>query len=79
MGFGQDATRATGKTIDTSIVEGIDISRQPSFVLRDGSADRYTFDQIYGAKWYRFPRSAVRLPRRLASKAIRSVSTLISK
>lgn len=78
VGFGADATHTTGKAINTSIDYGVDPDDQPSFLLRDSSADRYTFDEVFGGKWHRFPRSVIRLPRRAAGKTIRSIKALIS-
>jgi hypothetical protein len=78
VGFGGDATHTTGKAIDTSIGEGLDARQHPAFVLRDASADRYTFDELFGGKWYRFPLSAIRFPGRVAGKAVRRVQALMS-
>ena len=78
VGFGDDATHTTGKAIDTRVDEGIDLHDHPSFLLRDSAADRSTFDHHFGGKWYRFPRSAIRLPRRAAGKTIRHVKAMIS-
>jgi hypothetical protein len=78
VGFGEDATHTTKKVIPTSIVEGIDLSRHPSFLLRDSAADRYTFDEVFGGKWFRFPRSTISMPRCMASRTMRSISALIS-
>ena len=78
VGFGVDATNTTGRAIDTSVGEGIDASRNPSFILSDSIADRYTFDQHFGGKWHRFPLSLVRLPRRMAGKVFRFAVAFIS-
>ena len=78
VGFGEDATHTTKKAIPTSIAEGIDLSRHPSFLLRDSVADLYTFDEVFGGKWLQFPRSSFSLPRRLASRTVRSIRGLIS-
>lgn len=77
-GFGDDATHTTGRAIDTSVGAGIDASRNPSFVLSDSIADRYTFDQHFGGRWHRFPLSLVRLPRRMAGKVFRFAVAFIS-
>jgi hypothetical protein len=79
VGFGDDATHTTGKGIVTRVDEGIDLNDHPSFLLRDRAADLYTFDEVFGGKWYRFPRSAIRLPRRAAGKTIRRVKAMISQ
>jgi hypothetical protein len=79
VGFGDDATHTTGKAIDTRVDDGIDLRDHPSFLLRNSAADRYTFDEVFGGKWYRFPRSAIRLPRRAAGKTIRRVKAMISR
>lgn len=78
VGFGEDATHTIGKGVDTTIDNGIDPHQHPSFILRDSSADRYTFDEKFGGKWYRYPLSALRLPKRVAAKAIRGLRSLIS-
>jgi hypothetical protein len=77
VGFGSDATHTTGKAIDTTTGVGIDPNDHPSFVLRDGYADRHTFDHHFGGKWYRFPRSAILYLRRLASKKFRGFRSLL--
>jgi hypothetical protein len=78
VGFGEYATHTTGRAIDTSTGEGIDVSRHPSFILRDSIADRYTFDHHFGGKWYRFPWSLVRLPKRMAGKLFRIAKAFVS-
>jgi hypothetical protein len=78
VGFGEDATHTTGRAIDTSVGEGIDVSRHPSFVLSDSIADRYTFDRNFGGRWYRFPRSLVRMPKRMAGKVFRIAKAFVS-
>jgi hypothetical protein len=78
VGFGVDATHTSGNGVDTTIGNGIDPHLHPSFVLRDSLADRYTFDHHFGGKWYRFPRSVIRLPKRAAGMAFRGVRALIS-
>lgn len=72
VGFGDDATHTTGKSVDTTIGIGIDPFQHPSFVLRDCLADRYTFDHHFGGSWYRLPRFLIRLPRSLAGKVVRT-------
>ena len=79
VGFGDDATHTAGMAIDTSIDEGIDLNRLPSFLLRDSAADRYTFDEVFEGKRRRFPRSVIRLPRRAVGMAIRHVKVLVSR
>jgi hypothetical protein len=76
VGFGEDATHTMGSAINTTIEEGIDLTRHPSFLLRDVAADRYTFDNHFGAKWYRFPMSLLRIPRRVAGTIIRSLKSV---
>ena len=75
VGFGQDATHTTGsgRGINTTIKNGIDLINHPSFVLRDCLADRYTFDHHYGGRYYRFPRSLIRRLKRVLAAAIRSI------
>ena len=73
VGFGEDATHTTGGEIDTAICAGIDSNQHPSFVLRDSGADRYTYDHVFGGKWNRFPLSLIRLPKRAAVVAVRTV------
>lgn len=71
VGFGQDATHTKGGQIDTSIGRGIDLIKHPSFMLRDAQADCYTFDHNFGGKWFRFPLSMFRLPKRVVGFALR--------
>ena len=78
VGFGDDATHTTGKILDTTIENGIDPHHHPSFLLRNSVADRYTFNEVFGGKWRRFPFSLLRLPKRAAGKAIRGIRSLIS-
>ena len=73
VGFGDDATNTAGKATDTTLGMGIDPGHHPSFILRNKSADRYTFDSHFGGKWYRLPRSLFRQPREVASKIKRAV------
>ena len=73
VGFGEDATHTTGMSIDTSNANGIDPHQHPSFILRDSAADRYTFNELFGGKWHRLPLATIRLPRRVLSKAIRTI------
>ena len=72
VGFGHDATHTTGMEVHMTIENGIDPHHHPSFCLRDSSADRYTFDNHYGGKYYRFPLFLLRFPRRLAGKIVRA-------
>ena len=76
VGFGPDATHATGRPIDTSISEGVDPSQHPSFLLRDAGADRFTFNTAFGGKWLRFPWSLIRLPNRVGSAVARNLKTV---
>lgn len=72
VGFGHDATHTSGMAVDTTIGNGIDPHQHPSFCLRDSSADRYTFDNHFGGKFYRFPFFLSRFPRRLVGKLVRA-------
>lgn len=71
IGFGEVATHTTGQGPVTSIDNGIDPQQHPSIFLRDIFADKYTFDNHFGGKWHKFPLSIIRLPKRLAGKALR--------
>ena len=73
IGFGVDATHTTSGGGNTSVGLGIDCSRHPSIMLRDGAADRYTFDQIFGPKWSRFPLFCLRFPKKILNLAISSL------
>lgn len=79
VGFGEDATHTTGKGFDTSVDAGIDTNQIPAFLLRDASADRYTYDHIFGGKWQRFPRSFLQLPRRAAGATFRSLKIAFTR
>lgn len=68
VGFGDDATHTTLGGFDTTICSGIDPYQHPSFVLRDGLADRYTFANHFGGKFYRLPLTLLRLIWRFRSK-----------
>jgi hypothetical protein len=78
VGFGQDATHTIGKAVDTFIGVGIDPNIHPPFILRSCLADRYTFDNHFGGKWYRFPRSIIFLTWCLVGKILRSIKALVS-
>jgi len=70
VGFGDDATHTTGRGVCTTIGIGIDPHQHPSFVLRDCSADSYTFDNLFGGKWLRLPLSCIRLFKALCRAVI---------
>jgi len=65
VGFGRDATHTTGIPIDTQATEGIDAIIHPSFILRDTTADRYTFDHHFCGKSSRFLSRLARLPKQI--------------
>jgi hypothetical protein len=73
VGFGEDATHTTGGAIYTTISEGVDPTRHPTFLLRDAAADRYTFNHLFGGKWLRLPLSLIRLPKRAAGVTVRTL------
>ena len=75
-GFGEDATHTTGASINTKTSEGIDLNLQPTFLLRDAAADRYTFDHVFVCKWQRFPLSLLWLPKRAVGYCIRSLKKM---
>jgi len=76
VGFGEDSTHTFGRGPDTSITVGIDPNQLPKFILRDASADRYTFDHSFGGKCYRFPLSLLWLPKRAFGFCIRSLNLI---
>ena len=76
IGFGEDATHTTGGAIDTRTSEGIDPNQQPSFLLRNAAADRYTFYHVFGGRWQRFPLSLLRLPKRAVGYCIRRLKKM---
>ena len=45
----------------------------PAVVAQDDAADRYVFDHTFGGHAMRFPRSLLRLPRRMAGFAYRQL------
>ena len=71
VGFGVDATHTTSGGVNTAIDEGIDFNQHPTLMLRDGAADRYTFDHHFGGKWQRFPWPIVRLVKRAVGFSFR--------
>lgn len=72
VGFGVDATHTNGSKIKTTITEGIDPNQQPTFLLRDSLADRYTYDHHCQGKWKRMPYSLLR-PMRAAAVIARKL------
>jgi hypothetical protein len=79
VGFGVDATHTKGGAINTAISEGVDPNQRPSFLLRNGAADRYTFDHHFGGKWRRLPLSLFWLPRRVAGVIERKLKKFFDK
>jgi hypothetical protein len=77
VGFGEDATHTTGKAINTSTGQGIDLSRHPSFVLRDAIADCYTYDNVFGGRERRFPFSLICVSRWIVGKIMSCSKVLI--
>jgi hypothetical protein len=47
VGFGEDATHTTGVADPTVADRGLGDLIHPSFVLRDGAADRFGFDHHF--------------------------------
>jgi hypothetical protein len=48
IGFGDGATHTTGRNFfETTILSGIDLRHHPSFVVRNKSADDYTFQTFF--------------------------------
>ncbi|CAK6687483.1 nucleotide-diphospho-sugar transferase [Synechococcus sp. CBW1107] len=78
IGFGEDATHTTCEVVNTDINMGIHAIEHPSLLLRDAVADRYTFDNVFGGKWQRFPLSLIWLFKRVLSKASLGISNLSS-
>ena len=76
VGFGKDATHTTGRSINTMVGFGIDPNKHPTFVLRDGAADRYSFDHNFGGNWQRFPLSLLHLPKKFAAITYRVLKRL---
>ena len=76
VGFGKDATHTTGRSINTMVGFGIDPNKHPTFVLRDGAADRYSFDHNFGGNWQRFPLSLLHLPKKFAAIIYRVLKRL---
>jgi hypothetical protein len=70
VGFGEDATHTTSGSLKSLISEGININQHPTLLLRDISADRYTFDNHFGGKWLRLPLSILRIPMRVSRAAL---------
>ena len=65
VGFGLDSTHTTVSFVDTSIGQGVDPHQHPSFLLRDAAADSYTYKNVFGGRWDRFPFSLIRLFKRV--------------
>lgn len=78
VGFGEYATHTKGAAVDTAISGGIDPNEHPSFLLRDARADRYVFDHFFGGKWYRFPLSMLRVPKRTAVVIFRVIKQVFT-
>lgn len=73
VGIGEDAThtRFSGRNpIVTLFSEGLQNIDSPTFVLRDGDADRYSFEHVFGGRNLRYPGRLLRFPLR-ASEPLR--------
>lgn len=75
VGFGEGATHTLRGTVDTNVTLGVNCNIHPEFIIRDDSADQYTFDNHFGGKWQRPPYSllaflkrALKYPRYLQAK-----------
>jgi hypothetical protein len=73
VGFGEDATHTTGEPLPTEIGhEGIVPILCPRLMIRDLTADKYTFDHIFGG-------ISVRESHRLSQRVRRKVSSLFRR
>ena len=75
VGFGEDASHTTRKSITPTINQGISICNYPSFILRHSMADRYTFDSAYGGRLMRVPLKYIIFVKLLISRALKAASS----
>jgi hypothetical protein len=74
IGFGENATHTTvrkNRAASIKIDHGLDTLKAPSFLLRNAGADTYAFNHVFGGRNLKFPRSLLRLPRRVAASTWR--------
>ena len=76
-GFSDDTTHTANFKVRTSFDEGLPPIKHPTFVLRDAIAVRFTFDNVYGGKSYRFPISLVRIFKSLISSIVHDAVSFV--
>ena len=79
VGFGLDSTHTTVSFVDTSIGQGVDPHQHPSFLLRDAAADSYTYKNVFGGRWERFPFSLIRFLKRVVFIIINKIKNFSSR
>ncbi|EED35468.1 methyltransferase FkbM [Luminiphilus syltensis NOR5-1B] len=73
IGFDESAQNTTnpGHPLANLPVQSLDEVIYPAEVVLDQEADRSAFDFVFGGRWYRFPLSWLRWPRRATSYLLR--------
>lgn len=73
IGFGEEATHtsASNSTLAHLPVNTLGAIKHSDDVIQDLSADKYTFDHIFGGRYLRFPQNIIRLPKKIAGALYR--------
>lgn len=80
IGFGLDSTHTASVDSPLALIATSSMGEiaHPENVVQDIEADRYTFDNVFGGKLYRFPLSWLRLPRLIACSIYRSIKRAVA-
>lgn len=79
IGFGAEATHTKENSpVANMQTHGIYPLVHPGDVRRDADADRYDFDHNFDGRYLRFPRSLVRLPRRVVGWMWRRIQSAVT-
>jgi hypothetical protein len=80
IGFGPDSTHTSSADSPLANIVAMAIGgiRHPAAVVQDEIASRYDFDHTFGGRFYRFPYSLLRIPRRAAGFAYRKIKWIFS-
>lgn len=79
IGFGEDALHTTdiNSPLANMPLEPLEKITHPSNIIQDLSADKYTFDHVFGGRYLRFPQNIIRLPRRIAGALYRRIKRIV--
>lgn len=80
IGFGPGSTHTASVDSPLAVIATSSMGEiaHPGIIVQDIEADRYTFDNVFGGKLYRFPWSWLRLPRLAAGFIYRSIKRAVA-